>query len=164
MNNKLKLNAADFETNNKAELFEKIVEDIYDREIDYNNLDGFIKPIRNLIHVFDMHSQVMNGGLIQFVDNSTGDFFEETLIGLKEINANECVELLERLRDKYPNKTIPKNWEERRNAFDKISENLTQVEEWELDDFFENLDKEYYDYETQFQLMVIQYVQKYIDE
>ena len=164
MNNKLKLQSQDFITENTSELFDKIVEDVYDREIDYDNLENFKKPIRNLILICDMHFQVMNGGVLQFVDNSTGDFFEETLTALKEIKAFEFSDILYQMKNKFPNGIIPKNTEDRRDLIDEINDNLTEDEENELDELYEKIDDEYYDSEELLQKYIIEYTKEIINK
>jgi hypothetical protein len=164
MNNHINLSVKDFENNSQAELFQKIVDEIYEREIDLNKIDDFENPLKNLIYILNMHFQVMNGGVIQFVDNSTGDYFKETLLSLKEINADKYVRILEKIKEKFPNRIIPKNTEERRNLIDTICENLTQEQEWELDEFYESLDNEYCENQDELELIIIGYIKKLINK
>ena len=108
-----------------------------------------------------MHYQVMNGGVIQFVDNGSGDNFEETLTALKEIKATEYIEILEKFKSKVPNGVVPKNMEERRAVIDKLNDSLPPEE---LEEFYESLDKEYYKSENMLHQYVIEFTKQYIGE
>lgn len=73
-----------------------------------------------------MYFQIMNRGLIQFVDNSTGDYFEGTLTALKEMGLPRHSKILENIKQKFSDQNIPKDMEERRNLIDSINENLNE--------------------------------------
>ena len=79
MDNKLNITLKDFETKNQTELFYKIADEVTSRKIYSDNVEKFENPLKNLIYIIIMDGEVSNGGLIQFIENSSGDNFEETL-------------------------------------------------------------------------------------
>ncbi len=162
MNNKLKLTLKDFENKNQIELFDKIVDDVYAREIDHDNIENFENPLKNLIYISNMHGQVLNGGVIQFVDNSTGDSFEETLKAIKEIKAIEYIEILEKIKSIFPKGLIPKDMEERREVIDGIWESLNEKQDAEMNELLEKLDDKYYDNQETLYRYVIDYTKNSI--
>jgi hypothetical protein len=137
-----------FERNEK---FDEVVNEILikDGEKNLNN------QIQGLIYAVNMHYQVLNGGVVQFVDNSTGDFFEETLVSLKKMKMEKYVEILERIKQIFPNQSIPKNMEERRNIIDGLTK--TQEEEWKMEELWEEFDEIYYRNEKLFENKVVEY-------
>ena len=162
MDNELNISPKIFENKDTEKVFETIVDEIYNRKIDFENIKNFENPIKNLIYIFDMDGQVSNGGVIQFVDNSTGDHFEETLLALKEIKAVEYVKILEDVKSHFPNGYIPNNTEIRRNLIDSLAEKLTQEEHWELEETYEKYDTQYYSNEKKLHQYVIEYLRKSI--
>ena len=162
MNNKINLSLKDFENDNQSELFDNIIDDVYAREIDHDNIEEFENPLKNLIYVSNMHGQVLNGGVIQFVDNSTGDSFEETLKALKEIKATEYIEILENVKSIFPKGLVPKDTEERRELIDSIWEKLNEKQDEEMSEFLENLDEKYYDNQELLYRYIIDYTKHYI--
>ena len=146
-----------FENENIEEVFNKIVDEVYAREIDYDNIGNFKNPLKNLIYISNMHGQVLNGGVIQFVDNSTGDSFEETLKALKEIKATEYIEILEKVKSIFPKGIVPKDTEKRREVIDNIWESLNEKEDEEMNEMLEKLDEKYYDNQELLYKYIINY-------
>lgn len=59
--------------------------------------DGFYRlshPERTYYLVCMLQGEVFNGGIGQFFDNSSGDFYRETLEALEEVGATRCHALL----------------------------------------------------------------------
>ena len=137
-----------FERNEK---FDEVVNELLMQDGEKN----LNKNIQGLAHVINMHYQVLNGGVGQFVDNSTGDFFEETLVSLKNMKMDEYVQILERIKQIFPNQSIPKNMEERRNTMDGLTK--TQEEEWKMDELWEEFDEIYYRNKKSFENKVVDY-------
>jgi hypothetical protein len=67
-----------------------------------------------------MDGQIMNGGVVQFIDNSTGNYFYETVQIARTINSTELLEILTKAAEQFPNEQVPKNWEERRALYDEL--------------------------------------------
>jgi uncharacterized protein DUF4375 len=59
-----------------------------------------------LLHVGCFEGEVINGGVSQFFSNSSGNWAHESLVGLRQIGAALCVELLEKAltRVQFPGK------------------------------------------------------------
>lgn len=72
--------------------------------------------------IVDLDGQVNNGGIIQFMDNRTGNRFHETVAAAKRINSGELVEILTRAAEQFPNGQIPKDWDERRSLYEQLCE------------------------------------------
>jgi len=58
-----------------------------------NRLRMDIVPLKFSL-LTSMHYQIMNGGIVQFIDNSTGEYFHETLEAAKRIDFFELVQVL----------------------------------------------------------------------
>ena len=162
MDNKLNLSLKDFENDDQSSLFDSIVDDVYAREIDHDNIEEFENPVKNLIYIFNMHFQVLNGGVIQFVDNSTGDFFEETLNALKEINAVEYVDILQKVKSIFPEGSVPRDTDERRAVIDGIWDDLTEKQDEEMSELLESVDEKYYDNQELLYKYVTDYTKPHI--
>ena len=94
----------------------------YYPEYDDENFYQLNEVSQTFALIIDADGQINNGGIIQFIDNGTGNRFHETIDAAKRINSKIFVELLTRAAEQFPNGQIPKNWEERRNLYDELSE------------------------------------------
>ncbi|WP_452227596.1 DMP19 family protein [Lacinutrix sp. MEBiC02404] len=140
------------ETNEK---FGIISAEVYNRHIDYENIEIYENPLKNLIYLLNMQGQVDNGGVTQFVDNATGDNFTETKIALKEIGMESYHDILFEIEKSFPNSIVPKNQEKRRDAIDNMSK--TDEERWEIEEQYENYDNVFYEKEDEFKSKFIEY-------
>lgn len=140
------------ETNEK---FDIISDEVYNRHIDYENIESFENPLKNLIYLLNMQGQVDNGGVTQFVDNATGDNFIETKIALKEIGMESYHDILLEIEKSFPNSIVPKNQEKRRDAIDNMSK--TDEERWEIEEQYENYDNIFYEKEDEFKSKFVEY-------
>lgn len=142
-----------FKNDEIEKAYDTIIEEIYNNNIDLDNLEQLHDHFKNVIYAEIMDSQINNGGIIQFFDNSSGNYFSETCIALKEINAIEILEILDKFQNLFPNKNVPKNWGKRRKLMDRITD--------EIDDaFFEELDEEYYNKSGLFKKYIVEYINK----
>lgn len=111
-----------------------------------------------------MHYQIMNGGLVQFIDNSTGNYYHETIEAARKINFSELVNILVKAAQQFPDNKVPKDWEYRRQLWDKMGEqHLTEGDEFDIvdeewDNFWEDLDKTYYANEKKLYQLTIDYL------
>jgi hypothetical protein len=158
MDNKINISSKDLENKNQSELFDKIYDDVISREIYSDNIEKYENPLKNLIYIFSMHGEVLNGGLIQFVENSTGDNFEETIKALNEIRAIEYVKILEKIKTHFPNGFLPKDTGKRRELIDELNDKRTQEELWEIEAVYENYDNQYYNNVKSLEKYVIDYL------
>ena len=164
LDNVLKLDLGVFHENDIETNYETIQKETFNRDFDIDKVDLFENPIKNLIILFNMHNQIMNGGIIQFIDNHSGMYFFEAKDALSEINAIEIVDILNEVLTIFPNKHIPKDWSERRNAIDDINDKLSQEESWELESFYDKLDRRYYKYENRFMNNIVDYVKTELEK
>ena len=140
------------ETNEK---FDIISDEVYNRHIDYENIESFENPLKNLIYLLNMQGQVDNGGVTQFIDNATGDNFIETKIALKEIGMESYHDILLEIEKSFPNSIVPKNQEKRRDAIDNMSK--TDEKRWEIEEQYENYDNLFYEKEDEFKSKFVEY-------
>ena len=103
----------------------------------------------------NLEREINNGGFNQYFYNSSGDEAHETILSLKAIGANKTAIILQKAIDQFPNKTVPKDRDER-------AEVLAQIEEI-ANEAWEELDQEFYEYEDDLNTLNIEYVKKYKD-
>ncbi|MDN3657231.1 DMP19 family protein [Ferruginibacter paludis] len=81
--------------------------------------------------------EINNGGFNQYFCNSSGDNAHETILSIESIGAHKTADILQKAIDQFPNKTVPKDRDERTEIVEQIEEVADEV--WgELDEkFFE---------------------------
>jgi Domain of unknown function (DUF4375) len=115
----------------------------YYPDYDYESFLNLDSVARTFVLIVNLDGQVQNGGLIQFIDNSTGEYFHETIEAAKNIKNDKLVAILTKITTQYPVHQIPKDWDERRALWDSMCEHNENDETW--DKFWDDLDHEYYD-------------------
>lgn len=81
---------------------------------------------QTFILLADADGQINNGGIIQFIDNETGNRFHETFDAARRINSEICIALFTISAEQFPNGKVPKDWEERRSLYEQLcDENIT---------------------------------------
>ncbi len=85
----------------------------------FDNLDIVSQTFALII---DADGQINNGGIIQFIDNGTGNRFHETIDAARRIDSDILVEILTRASRQFPNGQVPTDWDERRNLYDELCE------------------------------------------
>ena len=98
-----------------------------------------------------MNNQINNGGFMQFVDNWDGSYFYETIEAAKRIKHDQLIEILTQIANVFPNKQVPKDWDDRRSAIDEINDN-------ESSDIWDCLDKKYYASQLTLYKLTIEYL------
>lgn len=142
-----------------SENFDRIIDQFFEQlgETEVSELTDI--KARTLYFISTMHYQVLNGGVIQFVDNSSGDFFEDIYQTLDNLSLTAFVQILTDVRNKFPNQSIPTDMSERRNLIDKINEQAeVDDKEDELELFWEELDQKYYDNSKTLYCKVVEYI------
>jgi hypothetical protein len=132
------------------EILYALVENCYP-EYDDENFDQLDEVTQTFVLIVNMDGQVMNGGIVQFIDNGTGNYFHETVDALNRIKSNGLVKVLNKAAEQFPNSQVPTNWDLRRQIWDEIgdkhvtpgSEYDIVDEEWE--ELWEDLDRSYYE-------------------
>jgi len=159
----MKLTISDLEGSNNLEVWDNLV-DNHLPDFDETNLLKLDSVSKTFCLLVQLHYQIMNGGIIQFIDNSTGDFFHETIEAAKNIGFTELEKLLLNAAEKFPNGKIPSNWEVRRQVWDEIGDAYITKEDDELivdeawESFWEDLDNEYYSIVETLYLKTIEYL------
>ncbi len=103
----------------------------------------------------NLEREINNGGFNQYFCNSSGDNAHETILSLKTIGADKTASILQKAIDQFPNKTVPKDREER-------TEIVEQIEE-AADEIWNELDQKFYEYEDDLNTLNIEYIKKHKD-
>lgn len=103
------------------ELLSDLIQKYYP-DYDDDSFDKLDIVTQTFALIIDADGQINNGGIIQFIDNGTGNRFHETIDAAKRINSEIFVELLTRAAEQFPDGQIPKDWDERRNLYDELCE------------------------------------------
>ena len=93
--------------------------------------------------IIDADGQIQNGGIIQFIDNGTGNRFHETIDAAKRIKNDSLVAILTSVTSQYPKGKIPTDWNYRRDLWDKLCDKHENDKNW--DRFWEEIDERYYE-------------------
>ncbi len=93
--------------------------------------------------IIDAEGQIQNGGIIQFIDNGTGNRFHETIDAAKRIKNDSLVAILTSVTSQYPKGKIPTDWNYRRDLWDKLCDKHENDKNW--DRFWEEIDERYYE-------------------
>lgn len=106
----------------------KLLHDLIEKyypDYDDDSFDNLDIVSQTFVLIIDADGQINNGGIVQFIDNGTGNRFQETIDAAKRINSGTFVELLTRAAEQFPDGQIPADWDERRDLFDELSEKHT---------------------------------------
>lgn len=153
----MKINRDIFEENDHSELVLKLINSHYPEYTD-ENFHLLDEVTKNFVLYVNMDGQIGNGGIIQFIDNSTGTFFDETIQMSMEIGCYQLTEILTKVKELFPDKNIPKNWQDRRNLWDKLCEVNETNQKW--DEEWEYFDDKYYNIEKVIQDKIINYLKE----
>jgi hypothetical protein len=143
------------QTNDVEDVFYDLIQKYYpDYEVE--NFDKLDLVTQTFVLIANADGQINNGGVIQFIDNSTGNHFHETIDAAKKIKNDSLVSILTKAATQYPNGQIPKNWEQRRNVWDELCEAHDNDESW--DNLWEELNRSYYDISKAIYQNLIEYL------
>ena len=122
---KMEIKRTDIEqTKDNEDILYDLIQKYYP-DYDDENFDQLDEVTQTFALIIDADGQINNGGIIQFIDNGTGNRFHETIDAAKRINSEIFVELLTRSAEQFPNGQIPKDWDVRRNLYDELCEKYT---------------------------------------
>lgn len=130
------------QSNNIDDILCNLIEKYYP-DYDDDNFDNLDLVTQTFVLIVNADGQINNGGVVQFIDNSTGNLFHETIDAARRINNDSLVSILTKATSQYPNGQIPKDWEHRRDLWDELCEQHEGDENW--DNFWDELDHEYDD-------------------
>ncbi len=103
----------------------------------------------------NLEREINNGGFNQYFCNSSGDNAHETILSLKAIGADKTADILQKAIDQFPNKSVPKDRDERTEIVEQIEDTANEV--------WEELDEKFFEYEDDLNTLNIEYVKKYKD-
>lgn len=103
----------------------------------------------------NLEREINNGGFNQYFCNSSGDNAHETILSLKAIGADKTADILQKAIDQFPNKTVPKDRDERTELVEQIEEVADEV--------WSDLDQKFYEYEDDLNTLNIEYIKKHKD-
>ena len=88
--------------------------------------------VRDFLLCVLFEEEVANGGISQFLSNSSGDMAEETVLALEKIGEPKTATMLREVLRRFPNSVVPKNRDARNDLMEQFDEN-------ELDKFDQTL-------------------------
>ena len=80
--------------------------------------------VRDFLLCVLFEGEVANGGISQFLSNSSGDMTEETVLALEKIGEPETVAMLREVLQCFPNGVVPKNREVRNDLMEQFDEKV----------------------------------------
>jgi hypothetical protein len=149
----MKIKRTIFNSTDNSKIWDDLV-DYYLPDFDETNRLQMDEISLTFSLLVSMHYQIMNGGIVQFIDNESGNYFHETLDAAKRINFTELINILTTAAGQFPNKQVPKDWGFRRELWDKIADSTEE-------DFWETLDKSYFANEVNLYTHAIDYLKSH---
>lgn len=123
------------------------------------------EPERCFLGVYQLHTEVNNGGFYGFFTNTSGDFAAAALAGLEAMGAPKIHGLLTRACSVFPGGAVPRTQGERElllrdsYGYDKWA-NLDKHNRFQL--FFDQLDKEFYGSPERLSALAVAYAREHI--
>jgi hypothetical protein len=121
--------------------------------VDFANLT---EPERVFAAIWELESEVNNGGFHQFYFNSTGDIAYFTPDALAKIGAKNVAQLVSEANSLFPNRCPAREQMLRRQQLQAIGETATNA--------LENLDDQFYQYPDNLTDLLYDYVIAHRDE
>ena len=94
----------------------------YYPDYEYDSFENLDIVSQTFALIIAADGQINNGGIIQFINNGTGNHFHETIDAARRIKSELLVQLLTRASRQFPNGQVPADWDERRNLYDELCE------------------------------------------
>ncbi|MFD2614590.1 DMP19 family protein [Paenibacillus gansuensis] len=107
------------------------------QKVESNGKSSLNKYERIWLNVDGLIGAVSGGGLISFFYNHGADNYKETIEDLETIGAESAITLVNNIGCMFPGGSPPVNIEERNEIIDSWEHD-------ELNEFFENLDEQFY--------------------
>lgn len=101
----------------------------------------------------NLEREVNNGGFNLYFLNSSGEFAHETINALKTIKAEKTANILQKAIDVFPDQTVPRDRDKRREVVEAIKETAS--------DIWDELDQSFFAYEDDLNSLNIEYVKQY---
>src|SRR5690606_24962458 len=106
-------------------------------KVDERGISSLEEHERIWVTVDGLISDVTGGGMISFSYNHGDDDYDETIEALEKINATDAIKILNQMSQLFPNGKPPRNIDERNEIIDSWNHD-------ELNDYFEDLDDQFY--------------------
>jgi hypothetical protein len=123
------------------------------------------EPERHFLGVYQLHTNVNNGGFYGFFTNASGDFAVAALAGLEAVGAPHIHSLLARACSVFPSGVVPATQGER----EVLLQDSSGGDKWaDLDkpnrfqQFFEPLDREFYSSPERLCALAVAYARAHI--
>lgn len=98
-------------------------------------------PERQFLAVYQLHTDVNNGGFYGYFGNSAGDLVNDALLGLRNMGADRILDILKKACAFFPSGKVPATQGEREALFRSSAEDSARNR---FQDAFETLDREFY--------------------
>ena len=107
--------------------------------------EGLIDDEKLYFAVSVLDGEVYNGGMVQFFSNSSGEYFDEVVAGLKSLGAESSLKLLQQATkilfgNKTPDKGRATRWDQMRQIPESLAD---QLPEWCIE--LDSIDRQYCD-------------------
>ena len=83
--------------------------------------------VRDFLLCVLFEGEVANGGISQFLSNSSGDMAEETVLAIEKIGEPETATMLREVLQCFPNSIVPKNRDARNNLMEQFDEKVEEA-------------------------------------
>jgi len=103
----------------------------------------------------DLEREVNNGGFNQYFVNTSGEYAHEAVLSLKAIGADKTAAILQDAIDQFPNKTVPKDRDQRIEVVEQIEEGANVL--------WDELTQKFFNYEDDLNYLNIEYIKKHKD-
>jgi hypothetical protein len=113
-------------------------------------LEKLTEPQKNFYFNQCLEREVNNGGFSEYFTNSSGRYAHQTVETLKLIGANKFATILQKAIDKFPNKTVPQDDQQREEIVEKIEDKNDEV--------WDKLDDKFYEYPEDLNELNINYI------
>lgn len=121
---------------------------------------GALNPYEQiLLHASIIEAEINNGGFDQYFINSSGDFAQDTVASLKKIGAQKTADLLQSANAQFGPSGPPKDRKARLDLIESMEESGSDYQ-----DYFEDLDTQFYKYEDDLSQLMYDFFQKHRSE
>lgn len=80
--------------------------------------------VRDFLLCVLFEGEVANGGISQFLSNSSGDMAEETVSAIEKIGESETATMLRKVFQCFPNGIVPRDCDDRNNLMEQFDEKV----------------------------------------
>jgi hypothetical protein len=80
------------------DIIESIAQKIYSEPIERKELASYPQFIQDIIFFIDFDTELSINGILGFLENSTGEYIDETIVALKHISADSDADILQEIR------------------------------------------------------------------